>query len=376
MTDAAGRNGPLPRPLVFDAGERVTQGQEMAHWAALLGARVGIRAAEADARDFLDRMAQLQARMGVRWGVTLTALELGALTDDDAAEMCALALAAFRVAARSAKTNEWLEKACGWRAGELSAAESLFCGVWRIDLPSGESRVEARRKARARALPHKPETYWRDFYESWWTGTAVDLDPWQASEPPPAESSETWRGVPAVIAPVFRAALDRGVHPGCKGVLPTIPPADPVDLLALDPADPTRFFAYRQAAGAYPRPLEDLFAVEWAGRAPRRLRLYRFPIDLLRDSAPGRCLETGAVPGVVSGRVCVLDWMTSGADQLAQAIDRGQCVPVCDDAHHAEWLKKLVRESKPRLKFEIAAEMAADAAALVRDTKTVAAAAE
>lgn len=379
MTDVTGNgggsaqeSGPAPRrPAVpFDVGERVTLDQEYTHWAALLGVRAGVRAESVSVAGFLDRMRDLEARMRVRWGRALTALELGTLTECAEGEMCALALAAFRLAARNDRTNDWLERACGWRAGELSAAEGLFCGVWRVDLPSGDTRAAERAEARAKAQWMRPETYWRDFYEAWWTSNGTELDQWQAVHPPPDAEGGDWPGFAAILAPVFTSRLD-WTMPGCKGWLPDIRPAEPVDILALDPKEPTRFFSYTRMASAYPRDLDSMIQLEWDG-IPKRLRLHRYPIDLLRDSAPARALETGVAPGVTSGRICVLDWMGPGADRLAKAIDNGLCVPVCDDAHHAEWLKKLVRESKPRLRFEIAAEMAASG----RSTAAARAAAE
>lgn len=150
---------------------------------------------------------------------------------------------------------------------------------------------------------------------------------------------ETWlpvppgerRGWPAVLLPVW------------AGI-----PADCFDLLALDPADASRWAA---RTGNVPVLSSDGLAgfeiSPWREAGPPgaagRIRLYRYPLDWLRAQPEAHAC-------------CVLDWASGVARDLLRLVDDGCIAPVCcDDAHAAE-IRAMARPKRPKLIVEVVCE--------------------
>lgn len=238
-------------------------------------------------------------------------------------EMAAIAVASYVKALQSDAARDWVAKACGWRPGAWAADAGLFPGAAWIE-PS------------------------RRFLREILSGLESDEDlaflAENADQRPGFQVIGERAGVAAVLVPVV-AYLDSLT--GESG-------ARIVDLLALDPAVPKNYWNYTGMGDAYPQPLE-WWRLAQTGKPfagpdswPRAIRLYRYPLDLLRATAP-----TDDAQPDMAGRLCVLDWNSPDAADLLDAIDEGAVKLVCDDEAHLRQIKKLIRPARKALDMEI-----------------------
>ena len=139
-------------------------------------------------------------------------------------------------------------------------------------------------------------------------------------------------GQPAVLAPVLAGD-----------------PAEALEVFALDPAAPGRWWRRTGLAGVLPGDWA-LRPDETADGTAARLRIYETAWDWLAG-------------GAAAGSACVLDWRADAARDLLADLDDGRVVAVCDDEGHARRLRARARPRRPDLALEVAVTPPAAAAA-------------
>lgn len=118
-----------------------------------------------------------------------------------------------------------------------------------------------------------------------------------------------------------------------------------LDLLALDPTDPSQWRARSGLAAVLPCEAE-LCWIE----AGATLRLYRHPLTWLAAGAPDHSLV-------------VLDWSVAAALQLLERINLADLRVVCDDVTHMREVAALARPRRPSLLLAVERPAAKEAAA-------------
>ena len=117
-------------------------------------------------------------------------------------------------------------------------------------------------------------------------------------------------------------------------------PAEGLDLLAMDPAAPARWWHLTACAEVLPgrRALSDL--------APgQAIRLFEYPLAWLAAGCP-------------DGAFCVLHWARPEAQALLADIEAGRFTVVCDSDDHVGRLQALARPRREPLRLRVAMEAA------------------
>lgn len=113
-------------------------------------------------------------------------------------------------------------------------------------------------------------------------------------------------------------------------------PAEGIDMIAMDPRDPARWWRRTGAAALLGREAELFDLAEGA-----RIRLHEHPLGWLAG---------GAAPW----SFCALDWAAWETRELLNAIGEGRITAVCDSDDHAARLRALARPRRAKLTIEVA----------------------
>lgn len=111
----------------------------------------------------------------------------------------------------------------------------------------------------------------------------------------------------------------------------------PLDMIAMDPADPAQWRARTGLAAAVPGDM----AVSWAPPGAT-LRLYRHPLAWLAAGGP-------------DGGLAILDWSVGPGPDLLDRINRADLRVVCDDVDHMREVAALARPRRPSMLLAVEA---------------------